>query len=743
VNDPASAAAAPAGSSAAGSWRTLALLGLALGLLTLFAYGNSFTAGLTLDNKVVLGEDPRIREWSAQNLKLIFTENYWWPSSASDLYRPLTTLSYLFNYAVLGNGNRVAGYHAVNLLLHWANAWLVLILLHRLTGRLKLALLAAALFAVHPVNVESVTNIVGRADLLATLTILLGGWCYLRAAGVSGPRRLPWLAGLALLACAGIFMKESAVMIVAFVLLYDWLWRWPARPDASWREHLRVAFSFGLNGWIALVPAVVLLFWVHHRLLYASPVFAHPFVDNPIAYAGVGQGFMTAVKVIGRYLGLLVLPSTLSCDYSYSQIPLFGEAAHWWENFDAWVSLLVVAALVGAAVRWRRVQVPFAWGTLLFFLMLLPTSNLLVPIGSIMGERFLYLPSIGFCLVAALALRPLGAAPARWCVPGPRWPLRAARVLPALVRAAPAGLVVAVFTLRTHVRNADWHDDLSLWKSAVAAAPGSFKTHKGYSNAIWDAGRDEPAVDAAIARAEIGLAVLDQKPLAPERRDNTLFCDLGLYYRLKGEFLDQRGQPAEAKRFYQKSVDILHRARGIDRWINRASHQASLRRGRPAAELADVGNYRIYLQLGQTRLRLGDWAEAEAAGRYAQRLAPDDPAGYLLAGVALFNAGRPDQAAVQILAVLVLQPENAEAWADIARCYEALGLRPVPIVMQGSRRLLDDNRPPVRRQLMEACVAVVQNFEAARNFRTAQAYREQAMVRYHVPAAAFAAGTKP
>ena len=106
-----------------------------------------------------------------------------------------------------------------------------------------------------------------------------------------------------------------------------------------------------------------------------------------------------------------------------------------------------------------------------------------------------------------------------------------------------------MLALRTHVRNADWHDDLSLWKSAVAAAPDSFKAHKGYSNALWDAGCDEPAIDAAIARIELGLAVLDQKPLPPERRDNTLFHDLGMYYRIKGDFLSQRDQQAEARRF--------------------------------------------------------------------------------------------------------------------------------------------------------------------------------------------------
>ena len=734
MNDPAPFAAPLPGAAPASTpcpavaWRTLVLLGLALGLVTLLTYSNSFEAGLTLDNKVVLAQDPRIREWNGQNLRLIFQENYWWPYVASDLYRPLTTLSYLINYAVLGNGARVAGYHWVNFLLHWANAWLVLVILHRLTARLGVALLAAALFAVHPVNVESVTNIIGRADLLAAFSILAGGWCYLRAAGVSGLRKLPWLGGVALIACAGVLMKESALMIGAFVLLYDWLWRWPELPGATWRERLPAAArEFGLKGWIALVPAVCLLLWARHRLLYASPVYGQLFVDNPIAYAGAFPGFMTAMKVIGRYLSLLVLPGTLSCDYSYNQIPLFGETAHWWEDLSAWVALAVVAALIWAAVRGRRVHMLFAWGTLFFLLLLLPTSNLFVPIGSIMAERFLYLPSLGFCLVAALALEPMGGALARLGVKNPRWQPWAARALPALV--------VAGFALRTHVRNADWRDDLALWKSAVAAAPDSFKTHKGYANALWDAGRNEPALDAALARAEEGLAVLDRKPLAEERRDNTLFYDLGMYYRLKGDFLTQRGQPGEAGRFYRKSVDILLRAQAVDRWVNEASHRASLRRGRPVDELTDVGNFRIYLQLGQSYLQLGNWAGAETAGRYAQRLMPNDAGGYMLVSAAVFATGHHDAAAIQTLAALVLQPANAEAWSNLAKCYAALGLVPAPIGLQGSNHVLDDGNPIARRQLVEACRALVRNFETARLPWLAQALREQAVAQYHMSAA--------
>ncbi len=708
------------------------LLGLALGLATLLAYSNSFTAGLTLDNKVVLTQDPRIQAWSVQNLRLIFTQNYWWPYAASDLYRPLTTLSYLFNRVVLGNGERVAGYHGVNFLLHWANAWMVLIVLQRLTRRLRLSLLAAALFAVHPVNVESVTNIVGRADLLATLSILAAGWCYLRAAAAAGWRKPVWLAGVVVTTCLGVLAKENAVMIAAFVLLYDWLWRWPELPGASWRERLPAAArAFVLQGWITLLPAVGLLLWARHRLLYITPVYGQFYVDNPIAFAGFGQGVLTALGVVGRYLGLLVLPGTLSCDYSYNQIPLFGEGAHWWQGLYVWLALAVVAGLLGAAVRWRRRHPPFAWGVLFFFLMLLPTSNLLLPIGSIMAERFLYLPSIGFCLVAALALRPMGAALARATVTAPRWRVPAARVLPSLA--------VAVLALRTHVRNADWRENLTLWKSAVAAAPDSFKVHKGLANALWDAGHDEPAVDAAMARAELGLVVLDRKPLAPERQDNTLFYDLGTYYRRKGDFLAQRGQPGEAERFYRKAVDVLLRARTVDRWANEAAHRAGLSRGHEPGDLADVGNFRIYLELGLAYLRLGNWAESETACRHAQRLAPNEADGYLFVGAARYFSGNYDAGAVQFLAALILQPANAEGWTNLQKCYEALGLAPVPIVTKDSNHLLDDKNPIVHRQLSAACAELYRNFMAARLPATAQSLREMALKQYRVPESVFTA----
>ena len=132
---------------------------LGLGLMILGFYWNSFTAPLLYDSESIIGDDPRIRVLSLVNIEQILTRDYWFPTQESVLYRPLTTFSYMFNYAIIGNGESVLGYHTVNFLLHWANACLVLLVVRRLSGRLDLAALSASLFAVHPVATEATSMI--------------------------------------------------------------------------------------------------------------------------------------------------------------------------------------------------------------------------------------------------------------------------------------------------------------------------------------------------------------------------------------------------------------------------------------------------------------------------------------------------------------------------------------------------------------------------------------------------------
>lgn len=298
-----------AGPSVDGSARHILVI-LALGALTCLAFSNSFQAGFVLDNRGLL-VDPRIREATPDNLALIFQHTYWWPNGEAGLYRPFTTLSYLFNYSILGDAGEAAGYHFINLILHFANVLLAYVLALRLTRRFWPAAFIAAVWAVHPVLTEAVTNIVGRADLLAAVAVLCGLLIYLETADAQGWRRALWLAALTIVTALGVFSKESAVAILPLIALFEFVW-WKQRPN-----HRALVYGCAAT----LVPIAALLYQ-RSIVLAASAPAEFPYTDNPIVGASWWTGRLTAIKVIAHYLWLTIWPVKLSCDYSYNQIPV-------------------------------------------------------------------------------------------------------------------------------------------------------------------------------------------------------------------------------------------------------------------------------------------------------------------------------------------------------------------------------------------------------------------------------------
>ncbi|MGA9624083.1 MAG: DUF1736 domain-containing protein, partial [Bryobacteraceae bacterium] len=291
---------------------------LALWALVLAAYSNSFQAGLVFDSAMAITRDARIQAVTPHNLWLILTEEYWHGSTTSGLYRPLTTFSYLVNYAVFGNGKRPAGYHWVNLALHAVNVSLVYLLgLLVFEAAPVPAFALAALWGVHPLLTESVTNVVGRADLLAAFGVLAGLLCYVKSATASGRRKLFWIAAMAAAQAVGIFSKENAVVLPGIMLLYDLTWR----KRTAWRGR---ALAYA-----ALVLPLAAFFCL--RAAFPMHILAR-FGDNPLMSAGFWTARLTAIKVIGKYLWLFVWPARLSADYSYNAVPLVGWQPADWED---------------------------------------------------------------------------------------------------------------------------------------------------------------------------------------------------------------------------------------------------------------------------------------------------------------------------------------------------------------------------------------------------------------------------
>ena len=701
---------------------------IGLGVLILIFFANSFTAALLFDSESIIKFDPRIRAVNPVNVEQILTRDYWFPTQESVLYRPLTTFSYMFNYAILGNGENVFGYHVVNFLLHWANACLVLLIVRRLAGHLDIALLTACLFAVHPVNTEAVTNVVGRADLLSAFCVLLAGWSCLRAE-IRGRWDKRWLAFAGVTACAGVLAKENAVMIVGFVLLYDFLSRWPLAEGgtAIWSERLKRFVQQSWPPYLAFLPAVLLITVIRQWIMSTTTVFEEYFLDNPLVGASWFQRLMTGIEIIGHYLKLLVFPRTLSSDYSFNQIPVYGTG-HRESDVFAWLSLAVVAFLFGTAIYLRVRNRVLSWGILFFLIMMLPTSNLLVTIGSIMAERFLYLPSVGFSAAAAVVLLMLSSklvsladATGR-STSGLRWALPI--------------IVVAALGVRTIMRNSDWQDDLAFWKSTIAASPQSYKAHMTYGNSILaDAERNNvplsKVIDDAIAQEETAQAIVNIEPPLPLKWQSVMvYLHLAKDYRMKGQFLDDSGRHNEAVQLYQKSLDILRKAQDVDRATNEQSHEFQRRRGIQTAQMPDSGNYLVYESLCFTYGKFGEWEKCESAAHYLQHIAPQQPSGYELLGAAYFNLGRFSEAAAELLAGFLLDPEKPDWLTSLAAVYDKMGVQPNPVAQQGTNFVLNKDLPFMRDQLTQAAALLVRLHQEAKKPDEARALQDRLVRQY-------------
>jgi hypothetical protein len=713
-----------------------------LGAIVLFTYANTLQdTEFALDNKFIILEDPRLRQPSRENLRLIFQQDYWWPKAVSGLYRPLTTLSYMFNYSVLGNRDRATGYHWVNFLLHWANTLLVYCVVLVLMEKLWPALFTAALFGTHPIATESVTNIVGRADLFATMSVLGGLLLYAKSATVAGWRRVPWLVGLGLVTLLGVFCKEGAVAILGVLVLYDFTYRLQPRHPNWWVNLVQNFWRFACTGYVALAPAFLTLAVVRSRVFAALRPPELPWVDNPIVLVAryVGEqplnlslsGQLTAIKVIGKYFWLLLWPQRLSCDYSYNQIPLVSLRFNTWEDWKALIALAAMVAVLVVAIRnWRRNK-PLFFFIMFFFVTLFPVSNLFRIIGSIMAERFMYLPSIGFAGCVMLTVYAL----CRRVIPHLDISTWAQRIWLQVVARTTLSLIVVVYGARSFVRNFDWENDVKLWSQAVKVCPNSFKTHKSLAYALYEKDPEGKNIDRIIEEGEKAMAVTDKTQI--------VLLHLGAYYRIKGDTLAQRGPDGsliitpESRLWYEKSVAVLSRAVPLDREFNEDNRRKELRRGKRPEQIQDIGNHEIYWNLGLSHMRLSQYQEALDAYLYMRHLAPTNADAYLSIASVFLSVGRVEEAAVSLLQALLLDSSRQEALRLLVDIYRQIDREGCAVVFTQGQPRLNADCTIVRNHICSAYFDLIQVFLQAKQRDLALHTKRNALQNYPCPADAF------
>jgi tetratricopeptide (TPR) repeat protein len=394
-------------------------------------------------------------------------------------YRPLTSWTLALNHTL--HGESAPGYHLANLLVHFGCAALLFLLLRRLGGWLP-AFVAAAVFAVHPVQTEAVVWVVGRADLLATLFVLATLLLHARLPEVPTVRDLSRVLAASAALGAALLSKEGALTFPAVLIAYELALAF--RREGGLRDRLRPAarrLLFAAPFYLAVIGAYLLLRHQVVGALLAAP--DETLWKNPLLTAPLITRWLTAVNIAGRYLLLLVFPRTLSIDYYFDVVPLVRSALAPAFLLPG-LAVLAVGALGCAAAR----RIPAVlFGALAALGTYLPLSHLLFAAPVVMAERVLYLPMIGLaaCLGALLVAT-------------------AARVLPQrLPLAVPLVLVLVLLlpmVLRSRARTSDWKDDLTLFTAAVQAQP---RSGLGWNNLASEQLRldDAPAAEQSARRA--------------------------------------------------------------------------------------------------------------------------------------------------------------------------------------------------------------------------------------------------
>jgi protein O-mannosyl-transferase len=623
----------------AGPWPLAVLLLLAT-LPYIGTLRNDFA--YTYDDRVLILDNPYVHNF--QHLREVLTTTLFSSLGAqggTPYYRPLATLCFLFCYQLFGP---VAfGFHLVSLLLNAAAVGVLFLLAGQLLSDRIAAFAAAALFALHPVHVEAVAWISDVTDLELTLFYLLTFWCFLRIAAPGGGRRVWAEAAMTVSFILAIFSKEQALTLPLLAMGYEHFYRGDRGETTRFQKMLRYAPL-----WLVSLGYVLL----RVRLMGA---FAHATRMHTLDPRAT---LLSAVALVGQYLGILLWPAHLSAFHS----------------FRASNSLLESPVLAGVAglvlcgylffVLWKRAR-PASFGIPWLFVTLAPVLNPAWMSAYVFGERYVYLPSVGFCLVAGWACASL------WQAVSSRRKLRTALL------AAACG-VAALCVFRISVRLLDWQDDITLFTQALAAEPGDYRCHDALGLAYWirgDSGKAERewqetlrlepnnnqtlellgALYAQKKRLDLAIPLLERS-LALNPRNEDAHMNLGAAYA-------ETGRMDRAEEQFHAAVLLAPANFNAHNMLGKLYFDSNRLPGAEQQFLQSLEcepNLAAYDHLGYIYAQWGDESRAEKAFRSALAIKSTDSHALFHLGLIYAATGRNAQAVEELQAALAADPNNSE-----------------------------------------------------------------------------------
>ncbi len=482
---------------------------LLIALVLLIAYANSFQNSFHFDDYHVIVSNPAIK--NPANIKQFFFD----PQLGSSIfketsgYRPLLMISFALNYLI--GGLDTFGFHILNFLIHILCAILVFSItffFFQITYNVKelnqnrykwVALSAALIFSLHPIQVESVTYITGRSSSLTALFFLISFWTYLQFS-ISG-KVYNLLTSIFTFALA-LLVKESAVTLILILILFNILF--PLSRTLNSRIYTLSPYLFIMALYISL------RLYLFDTLMYSSQPL-RPFYDN----------ILTQFKAWVHALGILILPLNLNVDYD---IPISHSILESEVLFSIFI-LISIILLIWTVSKYCR---PIGFFALWFAVNLAPTSSV-IPLEDIITDRWLYLPSVGFAIIVTFGLE--------WIY------MKKIYLRPRAVRwffLFLTALLIEFYAFQTVLRNFTWRSYWTLWEDAVEKSPNKARPHIALGLALNAVGLTEEAMQEF------------KKAITISRHAGEAYLNIGHIYFIKGKY-------EEAIPFFHKAMQLRPR----------------------------------------------------------------------------------------------------------------------------------------------------------------------------------------
>jgi tetratricopeptide (TPR) repeat protein len=542
---------------------------------------------------------------SLKGIVWAFTHN------VNDNWTPLTVISHMLDCQFYGLN--AGGHHLANVLLHTAAAISLFLVLRRMTGFTWRSAFVAAVFAIHPLHVESVAWIAERRDVLSGLFFMLTLGAY--ASYVRHPWSLSRYLMVALMLALALMSKPMVVTLPFVLLLLDY---WPLKrftqPDGR------------LIPWGLIVEKVPLL--ALSGAVCVATFFAQKGAITPLPLSmRIGNALVSYVA----YLRQMIYPADLAVYYPHpgSSLPL-------WEIVAAFILLLVISA---GAIAIRRKRPWFLMGWLWYLGMLVPAIGLIQSGLRARADRYTYLSQIGLYLLVTWAVADLCAG----------W--RHRRVV--LGGGSTVILVALIFCAR--VQTSYWRNSESLWTHTLACTSDNYIAHNNLGDALLKKG----SVDEAITHLQKALQI---KPDYAEAHSNL------------GSALGRKGQIDEAINQYQEAIrlkpDYAEAHYNLGTALGRKDQMdEAISQFREAIRLTP-DDAEAHYDLGTALGRKGQMDDAISQFREAIRLRPDYAEAHNNLGVALDKKDQTDGAISQFREAIRLRPDYAEAHNNLARALE-------------------------------------------------------------------------